>query len=175
MPTEVKIPKELLAAASAAQQVKDRKEAEKQASKETFAEDVAIQADEVKAVLAVASAQSTPSADTNAILTELLKSITRREVRQIEREEREEAERQAALEAKFKEVKLNAANHAANKANAAAFQQYCNHRKEDGRPRTVGQKTSNGHYFFMCPMCKIEWDETTLPPSLQVPSEWIGG
>ena len=55
------------------------------------------------------------------------------------------------------------------------MQAYCHHRKENMRPNIGGQRLSNGHTVFICGTCYKTFDETNLPPTLQVDLQNIGG
>jgi len=41
--------------------------------------------------------------------------------------------------------------------------------------QTWGQRLSNGDYVFLCTYCHKTWDQTTIPPHLQIPMEFVGG
>lgn len=54
-------------------------------------------------------------------------------------------------------------------------QAFCNHRKENMKPNIGGQRLSNNEYIFICQTCYKTWDGKTLPPTLQIGMEHIGG
>jgi hypothetical protein len=99
---------------------------------------------------------------------ELAMLLTRRLAKEMAAQEREEEEMRRLLEARsiaFKE----------EIAGRQRAQEYCPHRKEDGRSRIGGQRLSNGVVLFLCQYCGKEWRGQELPPGLQISLDFIGG
>lgn len=88
---------------------------------------------------------------------------------------KQQAEEEQKLEEVNRALKMRTEQAAHEKERRELGQAICPHRKENGRPNIGGQRLSNGHTVFICGTCYKTWDETNLPPTLQVQLENIGG
>lgn len=62
------------------------------------------------------------------------------------------------------------------KAIINAEQASCPHMKPMGHGSAVAAtRDHSGHVHFLCQYCQKTWDDSQLPPSLRIPSEFIGG
>ncbi len=161
------VPKDILLAAGAAEQIRSRKadqvqadEADIQSKQQTLAALGTLQA-----AGALGGVQSDLQAQVlQALLENLQHDMGKKRAKEAEEEENVR---------RFMLARTGAIKH--EKEQRALSQNYCNHLKENGRSRICGQKLSNNHYSYLCSYCHKEYDETTLPPHLQVAMETIGG
>lgn len=120
------------------------------------------------AVLLSASGSSTGSSLQNELLAELLGSLRK-----------ERADKEASVVQKTEERNrmhlAQVENLKQSKANHDRAQLVCDHRKEDGRTRICGQRTSDNHLALLCNLCYKTFDEATVPPHLMPRGEFIGG
>ncbi len=159
------IPKDILIAAAASEQIRNRK------AEADSAEDEAIQ-DKQKTLAALsaigglgAGAQSDLQAQVlQALLSNLNMDMADKQAKKAEEKERLERQMRAQCD-----------NVAHEKAREKASQDYCSHTKENGRSRLGGQKLSNNHYAYICGYCHKVYDETTIPGHLQISMELVGG
>lgn len=62
------------------------------------------------------------------------------------------------------------------KAIIGAEQASCPHMKPMGHGSAVAAtRDHGGHVHFLCQYCQKTWNDSELPPSLRIPSEFIGG
>ena len=163
MPKPNEVPKEILIAASAAEQVRQRNAATAVA-----------EADEVESMKTVAGAltamgsATSPDDEQRQLMKILIENLSHDMAKKRKKEAEEEDNLRRLMLAQADSIKHE-------KARKLAIQTYCQHLKENGRSRVCGQKLSNGHLSLICSLCYREWDETTLPPHLQVSYDDIGG
>ncbi len=169
MAKENSIPKEILIAASASEQIKQREssiaiqDAEETQSKQ--------QAATVLAALGgtTVSGSSTATNDLqNQVLTKLLQSLEYDLGKKQAKQEEEEESLRRLIKARNEGVKVE-------KERRELTQRICDHRKEDGRTRICGQRISNGTVSLMCNLCYAEFSASTVPPHLMPNGDFIGG
>jgi hypothetical protein len=51
---------------------------------------------------------------------------------------------------------------------------WCDHLQPDGRTNLKGFVTSDGNWIFICPVCRKEWDKSTVPKNLVPRLDFIG-
>jgi len=164
MPKETE-PKEILIAQAAAKAVNERRQAEAAADEADL--NSKKQAAATLATLNTVSAA--PASDLqNQVLATLLQSLQH----DLSKKQAKEAEEEENLR-RLMLARADGIRH--EKANREAAQNYCDHRKEDGRTRIVGQKLSNNHLSLMCGYCYKEFNEDSVPPSLRPSGDFIGG
>ncbi len=166
MPTkETNEPKEILLAQAAVKAVNERKE-------QVLAEEAADLNSKKQAAATLATlntvAQAAPSDLQNEVLATLLKSLQH----DLSKKQAKEAEEEENLR-RLMLARADGIKH--EKANREAAQNYCDHRKENGHTRIVGQKLSNNHLSLMCGYCYKEFDENSVPPHLRPSGDVVGG
>ncbi len=162
------VPKDILIAQSAAKQINDRnanaaqaEEANIQSQQQTLAGLAALQA--------VGGMGDSPQ---SSLQSQVLQALLENLQHDMGKKRAKEAEEEESTR-RFMLARTGAIKH--EKEQRELSQNYCNHLKENGRSRICGQKLSNNHYSYLCSYCHKEFDETTLPPHLQVAMETIGG
>lgn len=158
-------PREIQIAASAADQLRGRRaDAERQEGEELHSKQQTI-----AALGTLQAIGSLPQSDLQAqVLQALLENLQHDMGKKRAKEAEQEENLRRFMLARTDSIRLE-------KEKRALAQAYCDHKKENGRSRICGQKLSNNHYSYLCSYCHKEYDETTLPASLQVPMETIGG
>lgn len=104
----------------------------------------------------------------SAFPPELVALLQRKLAREMQEEESKAEELRRLLEARSESFKLEIEGR-------QRAQEWCPHRKEDGRSRIGGQRLSNGVTLYLCQFCGKEWHGSELPPGLQVSLDFIGG
>jgi hypothetical protein len=168
MAKENAIPKEILIAASAAEQVRQR-EAQKVAVEDSEMENKQNAMTALGAMAAMSGSQSSaPDELQSRMMKTLIENLEHDMSKKRAKEDQEEEEHRRLMLARVASIKQE-------KAQRAYTQSVCDHRKENGHSRICGQKLSNGHLSLLCNLCYKEFSEETLPPHLQISSELIGG
>ncbi len=167
MAKENSIPKEILIAASAAEQIRERN-----AATAVLEEEETLSKKQTLAGLATTLGDTASATPTNDLqqqaLAMLIKSLSHDLAKKEAKEAKEEEELRRLMLARADGIKHE-------KERRAITQAVCDHRKENGHSRICGQKTSNGHLSLMCNLCYKEFDENTVPPHLMVSGDYIGG
>lgn len=159
------LPKDILLAASAAEQIRNRKTQADEADEA----DLHSKQQTVAALGVLQAVGTAPQSDLQSqVLQALLENLQHDMGKKRAKEQEEEDNLRRFMLARTDAIKLE-------KEKKAQSQAYCDHKKENGRSRICGQKLSNNHYSYLCSYCHKEYDETTLPAHLQVPMETIGG
>jgi len=117
------------------------------------------------AALFTTTAEKSPPTQ-NALLELLTEELLRNKT---DRQEKERIQ-QAARDANIADVRKNLLQKQAD-------QEACLHRKPPPSHASAlaGQRTHRGTVVFVCQYCQKEFDQTTIPPNLQIPGETIGG
>lgn len=162
------IPKEILIATSAAEQVKARNDA-------AIAQQASVTEDQQRTVAALGVLQAAgglgagTQSDLQAqVLQALLENLQHDMAKKRAKEAEDENNLLRLMLARADSIKHE-------KAQRENTQRVCDHRKENGHSRICGQKVSNGHVALLCNLCYREFDENNCPPHLMVSNEFIGG
>lgn len=94
---------------------------------------------------------------------------------QLERMLEEEAKRQENIrrQMEIRRMSLEALRQA--EAQRLAFQEACEHLKQNGESALAGQRDGMGRVILLCQICGKIMDNPTVPPHLRIPAEAIGG